>query len=197
MHAFVLRVHSRVSGCTAALSSAVPVHTTVDTCHNLDLCGVRQIIIYVQAFKARDTARTRGEGGWTHDAPRERAIPVQRARERTDRMNIGAHRQLNCGRPTLTNRPRNAVESDELLQAPKNGLTHRHPQRPHKRKRIPPVGTPQNGIDVNAACTWLRGAAQHQLYLIRQQPGGHISYTFATGCPFCAGQRLFCAQTPC
>lgn len=33
-------------------------------------------------------------------------------------MNIGAHRQLICGRPTLTNRPRNAVESDELLQAP-------------------------------------------------------------------------------
>ena len=69
-----------------ALSSAVPVHTTVDTCHNLDLCGVRQKIIYVQAFKARDTAPYTGRGGevdlrWTHTTA---AGKLQRAGERTE-----------------------------------------------------------------------------------------------------------------
>ena len=44
-----------------ALSSAVPVHTTVDTYHNLNLCGVRQIIIYVKAFKAVLARYRRGE----------------------------------------------------------------------------------------------------------------------------------------
>lgn len=70
-----------------------------------------------------------GEPGATQYIHRSRAHArvTEILGDRTDRMNIGAHRQLICGRPTLTNRQRNAVESDELLQAPKNGLTHRHP----------------------------------------------------------------------
>ena len=84
MRSFFAFTH--VSRCTRPEICRSGSHMSVDTYHNLNLCGVRQIIIYVKAFKAVLARYRRGERerGWTRD--RYRGSRGKARGERTDRQ---------------------------------------------------------------------------------------------------------------